>query len=224
MGTASDVLRIACAELGYKESPANSNQTKYGAWYGLNGQPWCMMFLQWIFHQAGVSDLLPVKTASCGALMRAAQSVGLWVTSNYQPGDLVIYDFPGGAATDHCGIVESVSSIYVTAIEGNTAVGDDSNGGEVMRRTRPLSQVVGAVRPKYEEEDDMSFENWSTEQFIRFTELQQAALSKRPIGDTLAPELQEAVSLGITDGSSPNALCTRAQAAIMSMRTKNISR
>lgn len=221
MSTANEVLRIARAEIGYKESPADSNKTKYGAWYGLDGQPWCMMFLQWIFHQAGVSDLLPTKTASCGAMMRAAQPAGLWVTSSYQPGDLVIYDFPGGAATDHCGIVESVSSSYVTAIEGNTAVGDDSNGGEVMRRTRPLSQVVGAVRPKYEEEDDMNFENWSTEQFIRFTELQQAALAKRPIGSTLAPELQEAVSQGITDGSSPNALCTRAQAAIMSMRAKN---
>lgn len=219
MGTVSDVLRVARAELGYMETPANSNQTKYGAWYGLNGQPWCMMFLQWIFHQAGVSDLLPTKTASCGAMMRAAQSAGLWVTGSYQPGDLVIYDFPGGAATDHCGIVESVSGNMVTAIEGNTAVGNDSNGGEVMRRSRPLSQVVGAVRPKYEE-DNMEFEKWSTEQFIRFTELQQAALAKRPIGSTLAPELQEAVSQGITDGSSPNALCTRAQAAVMVKRGK----
>lgn len=217
MGTASDVLRVARAELGYTETPANSNQTKYGAWYGLNGQPWCMMFLQWIFHQAGVSDLLPTKTASCGTMMRAAQSAGLWVTGSYQPGDLVIYDFPGGAATDHCGIVETVNGNTITAIEGNTAVGNDSNGGEVMRRSRPLSQVVGAVRPKYEE-DNMEFEKWSTEQFIRFTELQQAALAKRPIGSTLAPELQEAVSKGITDGSSPNAFCTRAQAAIMAMR------
>lgn len=220
MSTANEVLRIARAELGYKESPAGSNKTKYGAWFGLDGQPWCMMFLQWLFHQAGAADLLPAKTASCGALMRAAQSAGLWVTSGYKAGDLVIYDFPGGAATDHCGIVEIVSSGCVTAIEGNTAVGNDSNGGEVMQRTRPLSQVVGAVRPKYEEEDDMDFEKWTTDQFIRFTELQQAALAKRPISDTLAPELQEAVSKGITDGSSPNALCTRAQASIMAMRSQ----
>lgn len=36
---------------------------------------------------------------------------------------------------------------------------------------------------------------------------------------TLAPELQEAVDAGITDGSSPNAFCTRAQAAVMVKRS-----
>lgn len=148
----NDVLTIAKEELGTKESPANSNKVKYAEWYGLNGQPWCMMFVMWVFDQAGVS--LPTRTASCGALMRAAQAAGNWVTSGYKPGDVVIYDFPGGAATDHCGIVESVSDNYVTAIEGNTAVGNDSDGGEVMRRTRPMSQVVGAVRPAYIDEPD----------------------------------------------------------------------
>ena len=86
-----------------------------------------------------------------------------------------------------------------------------------MRRTRPLSQVVGAVRPEFTE-NNMDFEHWTTEQFIRFTELQQVALATRPIGPTLAPELQEAVDMGITDGSNPNALCTRAQAAVMVKR------
>ena len=109
-----------------------------------------MMFIQWVFAQAGVE--LPVKTASCGTFMRAAQAAGRWVTSNYQPGDVVIYDFPGGGATDHCGIVVTALTTGVRAIEGNTGVGNDSNGGEVMERTRPLSQVVGAFRPRYAEE------------------------------------------------------------------------
>lgn len=214
-GTAKAVLGIAQKELGYKESPAGSNKTKYGAWYGLYGQPWCMMFVQWVFAQARVP--LPVKTASCGALMNAAKAAGMWVTSDYQPGDVVIYDFPGGAATDHCGIVESAGGSSVVAIEGNTAVGNDSDGGEVMRRTRTLSTVVGAVRPKYEE-DDMDIEKLTEEQLVRLAERMQAALGKRPISSTLAPELQEAVALGITDGSNPNAFCTRAQAAVMVKR------
>ena len=178
-----------------------------------------MMFVQWVFNQARVS--LPVCTASCGELMRAAQSARMWVTSGYRPGDVVIYDFPGGASTDHCGIVESVSADYVTAIEGNTAAGNDSNGGEVMRRTRPLSQVVGAVRPQYQEDDmdiDALIEALTEEQLVRFAERMQAALGKRPIGQTLAPELQEAVDMRITDGSNPNAFCTRAQAAVMVKR------
>ena len=42
-----------------------------------------------------------------------------------------------------------------------------------------------------------------------------AALGKRPVIDTLASELAEAVAAGITDGSNPNAFFTRVQAAVM---------
>lgn len=155
MATAKELLEIARAELGTKESPAGSNRVKYASWYGLNGHPWCMMFVMWVFAYAGVA--LPARTASCGAFMRAAQAAGMWVTSGYRPGDVVIYDFPGGAATDHCGIVETATDATVVAIEGNTALGNDSDGGKVMRRTRTTQQVVGAVRPVFEEEqeDDM---------------------------------------------------------------------
>ena len=154
MATAKEILAVARGELGYKESPAGSNRTKYGTWFGLNGQPWCMLFIQWVFTQAGAESLLAARTASCGAFMRAAQSTGRWVTSGYQPGDVVIYDFPGGGATDHCGIVVTALTTGVRAIEGNTASGDDSNGGEVMERTRPEKCIVGAVRPRYDEEKE----------------------------------------------------------------------
>lgn len=160
MAYASDLVRVAAAELGTKESPAGSNKVKYNTAYygqevydGLWGTsfPWCAVFVWWCCKQARVQ--LPTKTASCGTLMAYAKKNQMWVTSGFKPGDIVIYDFPGGAATDHCGIVESTSANYVTSIEGNTAIGNDSNGGEVMRRTRPLSQVVGAVRPHYEGEE-----------------------------------------------------------------------
>ena len=153
MARATDILAIARKELGYKEYPAGSNRTKYGAWFGLNGQPWCMMFVQWCFRQADAQDLLPALTASCGALMRAAQSKEQWITSGYQPGDVVIYDFPGGAATDHCGIVITQLTDGVRAIEGNTGAGNDTNGGQVMERTRPDRYILGAVRPHYDKEE-----------------------------------------------------------------------
>lgn len=152
-GTVSDVLSVATKELGYKETPANSNKTKFGAWYGLDGYAWCVMFVQWVCAQAGVS--LPVKTASCTILMNRAKTAGMWVESGYKPGDIVIYDWGGDRIPDHCGIVESVSGNMVTAIEGNTAVGNDSDGGEVMRRNRSLYQIIGAVRPQYKEETTM---------------------------------------------------------------------
>lgn len=154
--TAEKVLAIARRELGTKESPANSNRVKYNTWYygrevSGSAYPWCMAFVQWVFVQAGVP--LPLKTASCGVLMTAAKEYGQWVTKDYRPGDVVIYDFPGGADTDHTGIIESVTASGVVAIEGNTSqAGSQSNGGQVCRKTRPYSQIVGAVRPKFEEE------------------------------------------------------------------------
>ena len=157
MATAERVLGIARAELGTKESPANSNRVKYNTWYygrEVSGAayPWCMAFVQWCFAQAGVP--LPLRTASCGELLRAAKKTGQVMVLDVRPGDVVIYDFPGGAATDHCGIVEKVTLTGVTAIEGNTSeAGSQSNGGMVCRKNRPYSQIVGIVRPKYQKED-----------------------------------------------------------------------
>ncbi len=66
----------------------------------------------------------------------------------------MIYDFPGGAATDHTGIIEKVTLTGVVAIEGNTSqTGSQSNGGMVCRKNRPYSQIVGVVRPNYQKED-----------------------------------------------------------------------
>ena len=155
MATVSELLDIARKQIGVKESPPSSNNVRYNTWYygrEVSGAayPWCMVFVQWVFDQAGVK--LPVRTASCGALMRSAQSAGCWVTGDYRPGDVVIYDFPGGAKTDHCGIVESVDGTYISAIEGNTSSTSDADGGAVERRARKFSQIVGAVRPSYDKE------------------------------------------------------------------------
>ena len=155
MATVSELLDIARRQIGTRESPPNSNNVRYNTWYygrEVSGAayPWCMVFVQWVFDQAGVK--LPVRTASCGALMRAAKAAGCWVTKGYQPGDVVIYDFPGGAATDHCGIVESVDGTYISAIEGNTSSTSDADGGAVERRARKFAQIVGAVRPTFDKE------------------------------------------------------------------------
>lgn len=154
MATAEKLLETARAELGVKESPAGSNQAKYNTWYygrAVSGAayPWCMAFVQWCCAQAGVE--LPAKTASCSALMTAAKKAGLWVTGDYHPGDIVLFDWQGDKRPDHCGIVELAlpSGKYAT-IEGNTSVSNDSNGGQVMRRTRAAAAILGAIRPHYD--------------------------------------------------------------------------
>ena len=110
--TEKELLRIATAEIGTKENPAGSNKVKYNTWYygrEVSGKayPWCMVFVQWVFDRAGIA--VPIKTASCGALLNAAKSSGRAVKGGYRLGDVVIYDFDGNGSTDHCGIVEAVN-------------------------------------------------------------------------------------------------------------------
>ena len=145
--TRETVLQIAKWQIGVMESPAGSNRVKYAEEYGLNGYAWCMMFVWWVFHEAGFNLR---KTASCTELTKAYNAAGQWVTSGLKPGDIVMFDFSGKKKiTEHCGIVVEVNSDNIVTIEGNTAVGNDANGGAVMRRQRRLSLVTGACRPGY---------------------------------------------------------------------------
>ena len=157
--TEKELLRIATAEIGTKENPAGSNKVKYNTWYygrAVSGKayPRCMVFVQWVFDRAGIA--VPIKTASCGTLLNAAKSKGQAVKGGYRPGDVVIYDFDGNGSTDHCGIVEAVNDKLITAIEGNTGSTNNADGGQVQRRTRNVSAVVGAWRPVYREVQTMT--------------------------------------------------------------------
>ena len=213
MTMVEQLLDTARKELGNTESPAGSNRTKYGRWYGLDGQPWCMMFVQWCFEQVGALKLLPKRTASCGALMNAAKKAGQWVTKDYRPGDVVIYDFPGGAATDHTGIIEKVTLTGVVAIEGNTSqAGSQSNGGGVFRRTRKKALVTAYIR---------AFDDLDKEDCMTGKEIYDALndyLGRQPVPAWAKEELEEAVKLGVTDGKEPMQLIPRYQAAIMAKR------
>ena len=64
---ASDVLKIAASQIGVCESPKNSNRTKYGKAFGMNGVPWCAIFLWWCFKIAGLSSLFPHNASAAYA-------------------------------------------------------------------------------------------------------------------------------------------------------------
>ena len=102
MATAKDVTALAAGEIGVSESPAGSNTVRYNTeYYGRKvsggAYPWCVVFLWWVFRQAGASGLFygGGKTASCGTLRSYAKRHGQWVTADYRPGDILIYDFSG---------------------------------------------------------------------------------------------------------------------------------
>ena len=54
---AEKIIETALAEIGVKESPANSNRQKYGKEYGVNGTAWCCQYVWWVFKPAGAAAL-----------------------------------------------------------------------------------------------------------------------------------------------------------------------
>ena len=219
MGTVNELLAVSRRQIGTCESPPDSNNVRYNTWYygrevmG-SAYPWCMVFVQWVFDQAKVR--LPRRTASCGDLVRAAQAAGCWVVRDFQPGDVVIYDFSGKKkSTEHCGIVEMELPDYgVQAIEGNTSQsGSQSNGGMVCRKNRSKKYIIGAVRPQFDAEKK---EEPMTGKEIY--DALQAYLKTQQMPAVCQAEFQEAVNAGITDGKDPCLLIPRWQAAIMAKR------
>lgn len=174
--TASKVLAVAIAEIGYKEKASNSqlddktsnaganNYTKYARdfdekypnWYNgkKNGYAWCDMFVDWCFLTAfGYTKALsllcqPEKSCGAGCTYSAQyyKNKGQFYTSNPKAGDQIFF----GTSISNCshtGIVEKADSSKVYTIEGNTS-------NQVARRTYALnnSTIVGYGRPKYDAE------------------------------------------------------------------------
>lgn len=174
--TASKVIAVAAAEIGYKEKASNSqldnktanagsaNYTKYARdfdqkypqWYNgkKNGFAWCDMFIDWCFLTAfGYAKALallcqPERSAGAGCTYSAGyyKNKGQFYTSNPKPGDQIFFGTSLSNCT-HTGIVEKVDGSKVYTIEGNTS-------DQVARRTYALtnSTIVGYGRPKYDAE------------------------------------------------------------------------
>ena len=149
--TADKILAIARQEIGVKEQPTGSNHVKYNDTYGAGDVAWCCVFLWWLFHRAGASNLFygGKKTAYCPTLLSYHKGLGQGVHGNYQPGDIIFFNFSGGTGASHVGICESWDGKNITTIDGNTGTGNEANGGAVMRRTRAKKYIIGAVRPAY---------------------------------------------------------------------------
>jgi hypothetical protein len=146
------ILEVLEAEVGYQEKANNDN--KYGKEYGLNNQPYCVIFMWWGFYKAGASAYFcgGTKQASCTKVKEWAQANGCWVTKNYQPGDLLMFNFKGTNVTQHIGFLKEIKNGVYYVVEGNTSPSDSGsqdNGDGVWLKKRKLGQIVGAYRPNY---------------------------------------------------------------------------
>ncbi len=137
----STIIEVATREIGTKENPPNSNVVKYSNWFGLPHLAWCGQFVSWVYNQAGVP--LPAigykkGFAGCQSAVAYFQKNNK-ITTEPIEGDIVFYDWNNDKRYDHTGLfVKWLDDKKITfqSIEGNTSLGNDSNGGEVMQRTR----------------------------------------------------------------------------------------
>ena len=194
MATAEKILEIARSQIGTRESPANSDNVKYNTvYYGreVSGKyPWCAVFVWWVFREAGAPELYygGGETAYCPTLMSFHKKQAV---TDYRPGDIVFFNFSGRSSAGHVGICESWDGTYITTIDGNTGSASEDNGGAVLRRRRHKKFIVGAYRPEYQEDDDMT-----QDQFNSFMDNYLKAIAKEPASDWAKPFIQTAIDVG----------------------------
>jgi hypothetical protein len=151
MVTANDVLKIAKSQIGYVEG--KNNHSKYGAWYGIDNAPWCAMFVSWCFTQAG-QPLPAIQNAKgyayCPSGVNYFKKIGQYYKTP-KVGDIVFFDWQADGISDHTGLVlEIKNSQQIITIEGNTSPSNQSNGGQVMQRSRMVQHCHGFGRPSYD--------------------------------------------------------------------------
>lgn len=148
MGTRAQLLAWASSQVG-TEGGAGYWQEAYG-WSG-NGLPWCAVFCTDALRQTGTACAFFPRTYAFD-LTNRAEIGDAWVEpDSLQPGDMVAFTWSGNRwSGDHVGIVEkALGNGRYRTIEGNVS---DSCG----RRTRTVGTIIGGIRPRYKEEEEVT--------------------------------------------------------------------
>lgn len=158
MATVSEVISLARRYRGIKESPAGSNHQQFGAWYGLDQQPWCAMFVSFVLY-------------ACGFRFKGAQTAKGW---SYCPSIAAYFHrrgklgtvprvgaialFHNGTRFYHAEIVTKVNADNsFMSVGGNTkgdyaSPGELSNGGQVAEHKHPKSAMTRFAYVDYDAE------------------------------------------------------------------------
>ncbi len=119
------MLAVARQQVGTTDH--GKNTTRYGAWYGMNGQAWCAMFVSWVFDRSGhnlpnlASAHNPKGFAYVPWAINDLRAKGE-LHSRPKVGDVFLTNYNGG----HTGIVSNVNSDgSFSTIEGNAGPSTD---------------------------------------------------------------------------------------------------
>ncbi len=166
--SSSCFVYTAKTQIGYKEKATNENldsftanagsqnYTKYGAWYGKNGQPWCAMFVSWCANQAKIATSVIPMYSYCPDGLSQFKNLGVYHTSGltYTPkvGD-IFFEGVSDSTSSHTGIVVAVSGNTITVVDGNC---DDQVSCHTYALTS--SSILGYASPNY----GTSSHSWTT--------------------------------------------------------------
>lgn len=174
--TASALIKIAEAEIGYHEKASNANldsktanigsknYQKYGrdlfkAGFfngNKNGFEWCAQFVTWCAWKLTGEDRKKAESilcvagtlsAGCGFAMNYYKKAGRF-DKNPKVGDQIFFKYSDDNSTaDHTGIVVRVTDSLIETIEGNT-------DNQVKRKaySRDNKTIVGYGHPRYDAE------------------------------------------------------------------------
>ncbi|MBQ6234776.1 MAG: CHAP domain-containing protein [Clostridia bacterium] len=140
-----DVLTIAKAQLGYRESERNfelvdgvkKGYTRYGAWYGLPYEDWCAMFISFCLSYAEIPETEMPRESGVDRWIDLLAVMELYhcipehwdepdalPEDSYlpKPGDLIFFREQYRTGSSHVGIVCTVDETegLLTTIEGNS--------------------------------------------------------------------------------------------------------
>lgn len=153
MSTALEVVKYAGTFAGITESPPGSNRTQFGRAYGMDGVPWCAMFVWFVLEHFQLRHIKSAYTPTV-AQWYADQKRGFTDETKIQVGDLLFFNFPD--TLDRIQHIAFATSPFkagkVETIEGNTSAGpggSQDNGGGVFRRDRGPAEIVYIGRPFY---------------------------------------------------------------------------
>lgn len=154
--TANQALGWAYGEVGYAEKPVN--QTKYGAYFDMQGAQWCGLFVQWLWTQCGwkVGKDFPYTYYTPAGAAGWKKIHRLRTSGTPTVGAQLFFDFPNDSLDriSHTGLfVTTIGKKWLT-IEGNTSGpvnknNDPRNGGEVAICLRDPKFVVAWAEVPY---------------------------------------------------------------------------